>query len=263
MAGYSNGQTRRTDPTKIATFFGQCNDWHVVGHRKLRCDAYTLQAVQRAFGPGRLAFQFNWEGPTYALDSACAATSSCIHLACMSLTAKDIDMAVAGAANTYRDDADGYCRADFSGAVVLKRLYNAITFMTTSDAAVHERLFHKVLRKARVTPEDISYVEMHGTGTQVGDKAEMGAVSSVFLKQRDGELLPVGAIKANIGHSGAVSCRNVLPAQEHTHVSKGYHTTTGRDASYPQPQLSTPNPEGVEQDSALELERALFDKVYF
>lgn len=102
MAGYSDGQTRWTDPTKIATFFGQCNDeWHVVGHRKLGCDAYTLQAVQRAFGPGRLAFQFNWEGPNYALDAACAATSSCIHLACMSLTAKDIDMAVAGPPTYY------------------------------------------------------------------------------------------------------------------------------------------------------------------
>ncbi|KAK2758262.1 polyketide synthase pks13 [Arachnomyces sp. PD_36] len=249
MAGYSDGQTRLTDPNKIAMFFGQCNDdWHVVGHRALGCDAYTLQAVQRAFGPGRLAFQFNWEGPTYALDSACAATSSCIHLACMSLLTKDIDMAVSGAANvlstphsftslsrsgvlsdsgnckTYRDDADGYCRADFSGAVVLKRLDDAIahndnilavisssarnhsgnsTSITTSDAAAQERLFHKVLRNARVAPEDISYVEMHGTGTQVGDKAEMGAVSSVFSKGRDGELLPVGAIKANIGHSGA------------------------------------------------------------
>jgi 3-oxoacyl-(acyl-carrier-protein) synthase len=251
MAGYSDGQTRSTDPTRIATFFGQCNDdWHVVGHRALGCDAYTLQAVQRAFGPGRLAFQFNWEGPTYALDSACAATSSCIHLACMSLITRDVDMAVAGAANvlstphsftslsrsgvlsdsgnckTYRDDADGYCRADFSGAVVLKRLDDAIaqndnilavisssarnhsgnsTSITTSDAAAQERLFQKVLRNARVTPQDISYVEMHGTGTQVGDKAEIGAVSSVFSKRIDGRPLNVGAIKANIGHSEAVS----------------------------------------------------------
>jgi zearalenone synthase (nonreducing iterative type I polyketide synthase) len=251
MAGYSDGQTNSTDPSKIATFFGQCNDdWHVVGHRALGCDAYTLQAVQRAFGPGRLAFQFNWEGPTYALDSACAATSSCIHLACMSLITKDIDMAVAGAANvlstphsftslsrsgvlsdtgnckTYRDDADGYCRADFSGAVVLKRLEDAIsqndnilavisssarnhsgnaTSITTSDAAAQERLFQKVLRNAQIAAEDISYVEMHGTGTQVGDKAEIGAVSSVFSKKNDGRLLPVGAIKANIGHSEAVS----------------------------------------------------------
>lgn len=63
----------------------------------------------------------------------------------------------------------------------------------------------KVLRNARINPDDVSYIEMHGTGTQVGDKAEMGAVSKVFLPRPNGKPLSVGAIKANIGHSEAVS----------------------------------------------------------
>ncbi|ROV92577.1 hypothetical protein VMCG_08955 [Cytospora schulzeri] len=250
-AGYSNGQTKTTDPNKMAVFFAQsADDWHKVSHHALGCDAYTMQSIQRAFGPGRLAFQMKWEGPTYALDSACAGATSCIHLACMSLLSRDVDMAVAGATNvlsdphsftilsragvlsetgnckTYRDDADGYCRADFSGAVVLKRLDDAIahndnilaviassarnhsgnsTSITTSDANAQERLFNKVLRNARLSPNDVSYVEMHGTGTQVGDKAEMGAVSKVFAPRPDGQPLPVGAIKANMGHSEAAA----------------------------------------------------------
>ena len=250
-AGYSAGQTKTTDPNKMAVFFSQsAEDWHKVCHHALGCDAYTMQSIQRAFGPGRLAFQMKWEGPTYALDSACAGATSCIHLACMSLLSRDVDMAVAGATNvlsdphsfsilskagvlsdtgnckTYRDDADGYCRADFSGAVVLKRLEDAIahndkilaviassarnhsgnsTSITTSDANAQERLFNKVLRNARLVPNDVSYVEMHGTGTQVGDKAEMGAVSKVFSPRPAGQPLPVGAIKANIGHSESVS----------------------------------------------------------
>ena len=251
MAGYSAGQTRTTDPNKIAVFFAQSfDDWLKVSHHALGCDAYTLQSIQRAFGPGRLAFQMKWEGPTYALDSACAGSTSAIHLACMSLLSKDVDMTVVGATTilsdphsftflskagvlsetgnckTYRDDADGYCRADFSGALVLKRLEDAVahndkilaviassarnhsgnaTSITTSDANAQERLFKKVLRNARLNPDDVSYIEMHGTGTQVGDKAEMGAVSKVFLPRSDGKPLPVGAIKANIGHSEAVS----------------------------------------------------------
>lgn len=250
-AGYSAGQTKTTDPHKMAVFFGQsAEDWRKVSHQALGCDAYTMQSVQRAFGPGRLAFQMKWEGPTYALDSACAGATSCIHLACISLLSRDVDMAVAGATNvlsdphsftilskasvlsetgnckTYRDDADGYCRADFSGAVVLKRLEDAIahndkilaviassarnhsgnsTSITTSDANAQGRLFNKVLRDARLAPDDISYVEMHGTGTQVGDKAEMEAVSKIFSPRPNGQPLPVGAIKANIGHSEAVS----------------------------------------------------------
>lgn len=250
-AGYSAGQTRTSDPHKTAVFFAQSSDdWLRVGHHALGCDAYTLQSIQRAFGPGRLAFHMKWEGPTYALDSACAGSISAIHLACMSLLSRDVDMAVAGATTilsdphdftflskagvlsdtgnckTYRDDADGYCRADFSGALVLKRVEDAIahndnilaviissarnhsgnsTSITTSDANAQKRLFGKVLRKAQLDPNDVSYIEMHGTGTQVGDKAEMSAVSKIFLPRRDGNPLPVGAIKANIGHSEAVS----------------------------------------------------------
>ena len=261
-AGYSAGETKTTDPNKMAVFFGQsAEDWRKVSHEVLGCDAYTMQSVQRAFGPGRLAFQMKWEGPTYAVDSACAGATSCIHLACMSLLSRDVDMAVAGATNvlsdphsftilskasvlsetgnckTYRDDADGYCRADFSGAVVLKRLEDAIshndqilaviassarnhsgnsTSITTSDAHAQQRLFNKVLRNARLTPDDVSYVEMHGTGTQVGDKAEMEAVSNVFSPRPDGQPLPVGAIKANIGHSEAVSTEYLLDISEQT-----------------------------------------------
>ena len=259
-AGYSAGQTRMTDPNKTAVFFAQSfDDWLKVSHHALGCDAYTLQSIQRAFGPGRLAFQMKWEGPTYALDSACAGSMSAIHLARMSLLSKDVDMAVAGATTilsdphsftfmskagvlsetgnckTYRDDADGYCRADFSGAIVLKRLEDAVAHndkilaviassarnhsgnaasITTSDANAQERLFKKVLRNARLDPDDVSYIEMHGTGTQVGDKAEMGAVSKVFLPRPNGKSLSVGAIKANIGHSEAVSFLTWTPDRD-------------------------------------------------
>jgi zearalenone synthase (nonreducing iterative type I polyketide synthase) len=252
MAGYSDGATKTTDPHRIAAFFGQCtDDWNNASHPTLGCDAYTLQGVQRAFGPGRLAWHFKWEGPTYSFDSACASTTASIHLACMSLKSKDIDMAVAGAANIlsyphsftclsksgvlsdtgnckpFRDDADGYCRADFVGAVVLKRLEDAIahndnilaviagsgrnhsgnsTSITTSDAGAQERLFRKVMNNAQVTPDDISYVEMHGTGTPVGDPAEMSAVANTFKHRRpaNGPLL-VGGVKANFGHAEAAA----------------------------------------------------------
>jgi iterative type I PKS product template protein len=251
-AGYSDGQTRSVDPQRIGAFFGQAtDDWHKQTHPTLGCDSYTLQGVQRAFGPGRLAWQFKWEGPTYALDAACAGTTSSIHLACLSLLDRDIDMAVAGAANilswphsftclddagilsptgnckTFRSDADGYCRGDFVGAVVLKRLEDAIahndrilavvagsgrnhsgnaTSITTSDAGTQERLFRKVLRRAQLTPDHISYVEMHGTGTQTGDPAEVNAIANTFQhRRRANGPLPVGGVKANFGHSEAAA----------------------------------------------------------
>lgn len=169
----------------------------------------------------------------------------------MSLLSKDIDMAVAGAANilssphsfaalsdsgvlsdtgnckSFRDDADGYCRGDFVGTVVLKRLEDAIahndnilavvaasgrnhsgnsTSITTSDAHAQESLFRKVMRNAQVSPNDISYVEMHATGTEQGDPAEMGAVASTFKhRSRVNGPLTVGGVKANVGHSEAAA----------------------------------------------------------
>ncbi|KXH65978.1 beta-ketoacyl synthase domain-containing protein [Colletotrichum salicis] len=249
-AGYSDGKTRDINPNRIGVFYGQSNDdWNAMAHHLKGCDAYTLQGAQRAFGAGRLAFQMNWEGPTYSLDSACASTLSSIHLACMSLLSHDIDMAVSGAANVvgyphswtslsksgilsntgnckpFREDADGYCRADFVGSVVLKRLDDAVAHndnilaviggsgrnhsgnspsITTSDAGAQERLYRQVLRRSGVLPDEISYVEMHGTGTQIGDPAEIGAVSNVFKGRRNDSLV-VGSIKANIGHSEAAA----------------------------------------------------------
>ncbi|KAK1573275.1 beta-ketoacyl synthase domain-containing protein [Colletotrichum navitas] len=258
MAGYSDGRTKATDPTRIGTFYGQVtDDWHDQSHPTLGCDAYTLPGVQRAFGPGRVAWQFNWEGPTYALDSACASTTSAIHLACMSLRAGDIDMAVAGASNIlnyphsfaalsksgvlsntgnckpFRDDADGYCRGDFVGCVVLKRLEDAeadndeilaviaasgrnhsgnAPSITTPDERTQRRLFRTVLRNAGVSADDISYVEMHGTGTPVGDPVELSAVGSLLKHTaRNRGPIPVGSVKANLGHGeGAAGMASLM-----------------------------------------------------
>lgn len=251
MSGYSAGRTRATDPNRIGAFFGQSvDDWRANSHQ-LGCDAYNMQGMQKAFGPGRVNFHFKWEGPTYQIDSACASSASAITLACQQLQARECDMAVAGGSTvmssphtfsalsragvlsttgnckTYRDDADGYCRGDFSGCVVLKRLEDAVAAndnvlaviaasgrnhagnapsITTSDAGAQERLFRQVLRKAQVTPEEVAYVEMHGTGTQVGDLAEMTAVANTFKRAKgDKTPLRVGAVKANIGHTEAAA----------------------------------------------------------
>lgn len=169
-AGYSDGQPSDIDPRRIGVYYGQSSDdWNSVAHHLKGCDAYTLQGTQRAFGAARLAFHMNWEGPTYSVDSACATTLSCLHLACLSLISNDIDMAVSGAANiisyphsfsalsragilsktgnckTFRDDADGYCRADFVGTVVLKRLEDAVAHNDNILAYVKTDEKHKGL----------------------------------------------------------------------------------------------------------------------
>lgn len=81
------------------------------------------------------------------------------------------------------------------------------TSITTSDADAQGRLFSKVMRNAQVSADDISYVEMHGTGTPVGDPAEMSAVARTFQHRRrvPDRPLMLGGVKGNFGHSEAAA----------------------------------------------------------
>jgi naphtho-gamma-pyrone polyketide synthase len=78
------------------------------------------------------------------------------------------------------------------------------------------------MRYRDINPNDVSYVEMHGTGTQAGDATEMNSVLSVFLpdhKRRPEQPLYLGSAKANIGHaesaSGVSSLIKVLMMMKH------------------------------------------------
>ena len=106
-------------------------------------------------------------------------------------------LSTTGSCKSLGDDADGYCRADGAGCLVMKRLEDAMadgdniqailrgagtnhsadaTSITHPHAQTQETLFHRVLRDAVVEAEEIGYVEMHGTGTQAGDATEYASV---------------------------------------------------------------------------------------
>ncbi|KFY57790.1 hypothetical protein V496_06337 [Pseudogymnoascus sp. VKM F-4515 (FW-2607)] len=134
-----------------------------------------------------------------------------------------------GACKTYSDAADGYCRGEGVAVIVLKRMDDAVRSKDNILAVVagaarncnagagsitypgeeaQASLYRRVLRQAAVRPKDVSAIEMHGTGTQAGDKVEMQAVQSVFASPggppREQPLI-VGAIKAAVGHSEAAA----------------------------------------------------------
>jgi acyl transferase domain-containing protein len=134
-----------------------------------------------------------------------------------------------GPCQTWDIKADGYCRADGVASIVLKRYQDAVAekdnilgvilatstnhsadaiSITHPHAGNQAQLFESVLHNAGVGPMDISYVEMHGTGTQAGDLAETQSVTDVFAPigaRNPGQALHIGAIKSNIGHSEAAA----------------------------------------------------------
>ena len=135
-----------------------------------------------------------------------------------------------GGCKTFDANADGYCRADGVGTVILKRLDDAeadndniiavvlgtatnhsaeAISITHPHAGAQSYLYESILYTAGVDAHDISYIEMHGTGTQAGDKIEANSVMDVFAprhRQRSPENpLYMGAVKSNVGHGEAAA----------------------------------------------------------
>lgn len=242
-AGYSDNQGCR-----IGTFFGQATDDYRETNAGQSIDLYYIPGGMRAFGPGRLNYHFKWNGPSYSIDTACSSSAAALEFAYNALVTGDCDMALAGGGNilsgphmfaglsqggflsttggckTFSDDADGYCRGEGVGVVVLKRLDRAIaecdnieaviksivtnhsvhsTSITHPHSPTQQRLYQHVLQKAMLKPEDVQYIEMHGTGTQAGDRTEVESVTSIFGQRRDSPLY-IGAVKSNVGHGEGV-----------------------------------------------------------
>jgi acyl transferase domain-containing protein len=145
--------------------------------------------------------------------------------------------------------ADGYCRGDGVGSVVIKRLEDALAdndvvlgtilagatnhssesvSITQPHAGIQKDNYRQVLAKAGVKPLDVSFVELHGTGTQVGDAVESESVLNFFAplgqRQRSEQRLHLGAVKSNIGHgeaaAGIASLIKVLLMYRHSMIPR-------------------------------------------
>ncbi|TMK03318.1 MAG: polyketide synthase, partial [Alphaproteobacteria bacterium] len=72
---------------------------------------------------------------------------------------------------------------------------------TASSAAGQARAMIEALLMADVSPDDIAYVECHGTGTVVGDPLEIDALIRAFRTRTDRRgFCAIGSVKTNIGH---------------------------------------------------------------
>jgi acyl transferase domain-containing protein len=62
---------------------------------------------------------------------------------------------------------------------------------------------------AGINPSDVGYIELHGTGTRVGDAVESESVCDFFAplspRRRADQPLHLGALKTNIGHGEAAA----------------------------------------------------------
>ncbi|MBC3917143.1 amino acid adenylation domain-containing protein [Undibacterium sp. CY18W] len=227
-------------------------------------DAYWGTGTSFAAACGRLSFSFGWEGPSMAVDTACSASHSALHLAVQSLRARESGLSLAagvklqllpevdlvlhkagmlaadGRCKTLDARADGYVRGEGCVVLVLKRLSDALadgdavravirdttvrqdgagSSLSAPNGAAQQRLLTLALKKAGLTPADIDYIELHGTGTRLGDPIEYQSVADVFRGRAIDDPLWLGSVKTNIGHleaaAGAAGLVKTILAIEH------------------------------------------------
>ena len=73
------------------------------------------------------------------------------------------------------------------------------TGITIPSRAGQAELMRSVLAKSGLAATDIDFMEAHGTGTAIGDPVETAAIGEVYGQGRDARL-PIGSVKANLGH---------------------------------------------------------------
>lgn len=131
-----------------------------------------------------------------------------------------------GRCTPFDADGDGYARSEGAGVVLLKRLSHAIadgdqifavvagtgvncdgktSSLTVPSAEAQSALLRDVYTKTGIHPDELSYLEAHGTGTAVGDPIETSALGTVLGSKRRNSPLPIGSVKSNIGHLEAAS----------------------------------------------------------
>ncbi|MDG9702555.1 type I polyketide synthase [Streptomyces sp. DH37] len=131
-----------------------------------------------------------------------------------------------GRCRAFSAEADGFVRSEGGGLALLKRLDDALadgdrihgvivaggtnndgrtSGLALPSAEAQEALLREVYAEAGLSPDDLAYLEAHGTGTPVGDPVECAAVGRALGTGRSTGALPIGSVKSNIGHLEAAS----------------------------------------------------------
>ncbi|MFF0523224.1 SDR family NAD(P)-dependent oxidoreductase [Actinomadura nitritigenes] len=209
-------------------------------------EPFTATGAALSIIANRLSYLLDLRGPSMIVDTACSSSLVSTHLAVQALRGGEADVALAGGVNvllsptvtmtfdladaTARDghckafdaSADGMVRAEGCGAVVLKRLSDAVrdgdrvlavikgsgvnsdgrsNGLVAPNSDAQRALLRDVYAAAGVETAEVDYVEAHGTGTFLGDPIEAKAVGEVLGAGRAAdEPLLIGSAKSNLGH---------------------------------------------------------------
>ncbi|NER45916.1 MAG: amino acid adenylation domain-containing protein, partial [Symploca sp. SIO1A3] len=100
--------------------------------------------------------------------------------------------------------------------------------LTVPDPQAQAAVIEQALEVARLSSQDISYIEAHGTGTTLGDPIEIEGLTKVFGKATQKQpFCRIGSVKTNIGHleaaAGISQLIKVILSLEHQQLPPSLH----------------------------------------
>lgn len=127
-----------------------------------------------------------------------------------------------GITRAFDDDAQGMGPGEGVGALLLKPLSKALedgdniyaiikgsainqdgnsVNLTAPNPAAQAEVIVKAWQEAGINPETITYIEAHGTGTELGDPIEIDGIEKAFNRYTNRkQFCGIGSVKTNVGH---------------------------------------------------------------
>ena len=190
----------------------------------------------------RVSGLWDFSGPSFTISSEENSAFKALEVANMLLQSGDVDAVVVGAVDLsgglesvlmrngrapihkgqpvagIDQNANGWLVGEGAGAVVLTRVdqvgdssvyatINAVSIQQAQNGAVNADVVasaaRQALNTAGIDPTRVGYLELHASGIDPEDQAEIGGIAQVY--RGTGLHTAVGTVKANIGHTYAAS----------------------------------------------------------
>ena len=102
---------------------------------------------------------------------------------------------------------------------------------TVPSPVAQSELIAAALKRADCDADSISYIEAHGTGTELGDPIEIQGATDAFNKTSSGkQFCAIGSVKTNIGHleaaAGVAGATKLLLQLHHKKLVPSLHSKT-------------------------------------
>ncbi|SAL32898.1 polyketide synthase [Caballeronia udeis] len=154
-----------------------------------------------------------------------------------------------GKCKSFGEGGDGFVPGEGVGVVLLKPLERAIadgdiihavilatnvnhggktSGYTVPNPVAQAELIRRAIDKAGISAREVSYIEAHGTGTELGDPIEISGLQQAFAPDTaETGYCAIGSVKSNIGHleaaAGVAALTKVLLQFKHRQIAPSLH----------------------------------------